>query len=349
MEIPVIDMEKFGLREGSDNLIKLSECLDQAFTKTGCARLINHGITTQQIQNVYAGSSLFFNLPDELKNRCRFVGEDSTVGYIGLGTERYGEKQDLHEGYLIRTAEDLPGKDLPGKDLVPGWRMATESLHTSLKILSSVILDALSLAIGKERDYLASLHRSEGDKKSFKVLRMAHYPPTNPDAAQTSIRFDEHCDFNTFTLLLQDNMGGLQVRWQRSMQAHTSIRIDEHCDFCTFTFLIQDNMGGLQGRDKDGNWFDLTPEPDSIILMAAQFIQFYSNEKYKALRHRVIIPEEEAKCRHSRYSIIYFVTADGHIPAWPTTATHLPQPPPNVHDHLMSVLVNSVNPTPPAS
>ncbi|KAK3876771.1 hypothetical protein Pcinc_018468 [Petrolisthes cinctipes] len=313
MEIPVIDMEKFGLREGSDNLIKLSECLDQAFTKTGCARLINHGITTQQIQNVYAGSSLFFNLPDELKNRCRFVGEDSTVGYIGLGTERYGEKQDLHEGYLIRTAEDLPGKDLPGKDLVPGWRMATESLHTSLKILSSVILDALSLAIGKERDYLASLHRSEGDKKSFKVLRMAHYPPTNPDAAQTSIRFDEHCDFNTFTLLLQDN------------------------------------MGGLQGRDKDGNWFDLTPEPDSIILMAAQFIQFYSNEKYKALRHRVIIPEEEAKCRHSRYSIIYFVTADGHIPAWPTTATHLPQPPPNVHDHLMSVLVNSVNPTPPAS
>ncbi|KAK3880350.1 hypothetical protein Pcinc_015117 [Petrolisthes cinctipes] len=268
MEIPVIDMEKFGLREGSDNLIKLSECLDQAFTKTGCARLVNHGITTQQIENVYAGSSLFFNLPDELKKRYRFVGlEDSTVGYIGLGTERYGEKQDLHEGYLIRTAEDLPGKDLtaedlpgkdlpaedlpgkdlPGKDLVPGWRIATESLHTSLKILSSVILDALSLAIGKERDYLASLHHSEGDKKSFKLLRMAHYPPTNPDAAQTSIRFDEHCDFNTFTLLLQDN------------------------------------MGGLQGRDNDGNWFDLTPEPDSIILLAAQFIQFYSNEKYKAL------------------------------------------------------------------
>ncbi|KAK4312057.1 hypothetical protein Pmani_016486 [Petrolisthes manimaculis] len=180
---------------------------------------------------------------------------------------RYGEKQDLHEAYLIRTAEDLPSKDLtaedlpnkdltaedlPGKnladkDLVPGWRIATESLHSSMKILSSVILDALSLAIGKERDYLASLHRSEGGKKSFKVLRMGHYPPTNPDAAQTSIRFDEHCDV------------------------------------CTFTLLLQDNMGGLQGRDKDGNWFDLTPEPDTIILLAAQFIQFYSNEKYKAL------------------------------------------------------------------
>ncbi|KAK3889393.1 hypothetical protein Pcinc_006606 [Petrolisthes cinctipes] len=42
-------------------------------------------------------------------------------------------------------------------------------------------------------------------------------------------------------------------------------------------------MGGLQGQDKDGNWFDLTPEPDSFMLMVAQFIQFYSNEKYKAL------------------------------------------------------------------
>ncbi|KAK4328858.1 hypothetical protein Pmani_000749 [Petrolisthes manimaculis] len=264
MEIPVIDMEKFDLREGSiPNLLQLSECLDEAFSKTGCARLINHGITTQQIENVYAGSSLFFNLPEELKNRYKHAGlEDSTVGYIGLGTERYGDKPDLHEAYLIRTAEDLPSKDLtaedlqrkdlPGKnladkDLVPGWRIATESLHSSLKILSSVILDALSLAIGKERDYLASLHRSEGDKKSFKLIRMGHYPPTNPDAAQTSIRFNEHCDFSTFTLLLQDN------------------------------------MGGLQGQDKDGNWFDLTPEPDSIILLAAQFIQFYSNEKYKAL------------------------------------------------------------------
>lgn len=48
---------------------------------------------------------------------------------------------------------------------------------------------------------------------NFTILRTLHYPPIADDSVlQTGqLRLGEHSDYGSFTLLFQDNVGGLQV------------------------------------------------------------------------------------------------------------------------------------------
>ena len=45
------------------------------------------------------------------------------------------------------------------------------------------------------------------------------------------------------------------------------IRLGEHTDFSTFTMLFQDNVGGLQ-LERDGIFVDAFPLQDAILIMA---------------------------------------------------------------------------------
>jgi isopenicillin N synthase-like dioxygenase len=54
------------------------------------------------------------------------------------------------------------------------------------------------------------------------------------------------------------------------------------------TLLIQDNVGGLQAQTSDGTWIDIDPQPGTIVINLADCMQVWTNDRYRAAVHRVL-------------------------------------------------------------
>ncbi len=111
-------------------------------------------------------------------------------------------------------------------------------------------------------------------------------------------------------------------------------RCQDHVDFGSVTLLVQDSAGGLQIKDKRGKgWIPAPPMPGTVLvrkkttmlLQTFQYIfltfdvrkvnlgdemEIFTNGLYAATRHRVVAPEDEAGRGRHRQSIAFFVTSD---------------------------------------
>ncbi|WJZ84517.1 hypothetical protein VitviT2T_004117 [Vitis vinifera] len=61
-----------------------------------------------------------------------------------------------------------------------------------------------------------------------------------------------------------------------------------HSDHSFLTILIQNGIGGLQVQHK-GQWFDVNPIPNSILVNTGDHLEVLSNGKYKSVLHRAVV------------------------------------------------------------
>ncbi|WCJ22551.1 2-oxoglutarate (2OG) and Fe(II)-dependent oxygenase superfamily protein [Euphorbia peplus] len=73
-----------------------------------------------------------------------------------------------------------------------------------------------------------------------------------------------------------------------------------HTDSCFLTILYQDQTGGLQLK-KDGKWRSVRPNPNVVIVNTGDLFQAMSNDVYKSVQHRVVVPKDV-----DRFSVAYF-------------------------------------------
>ena len=95
------------------------------------------------------------------------------------------------------------------------------------------------------------------------------------------------------------------------------VRCGEHADYGTLTFLMQDDLGGLEVRDLDQGWIKARPVKGSILVICSyiscqgncfshetvsqvnvgDLMEIITNGRIPATRHRVVVPEEEVRER----------------------------------------------------
>ncbi|KAL6538616.1 hypothetical protein OROGR_012604 [Orobanche gracilis] len=73
-----------------------------------------------------------------------------------------------------------------------------------------------------------------------------------------------------------------------------------HTDSDFITVLHQDDIGGLQ-LVKDGKWFAVKPNQETLIINIGDLFQAWSNNVYKSVEHRVV-----ANPLQERFSTAYF-------------------------------------------
>ncbi|XP_046640742.1 uncharacterized protein LOC124326129 [Daphnia pulicaria] len=238
-EIPVVDLSNMDLHKD-----RITNELDKAFSTVGFVYLKNHGIDQEKVDNLFKASRNFFQLPENVKKGYPRDRENFD-GYTGRDQEIL-EDSSSHE---VREAYDVtsPASRYPD-DSTPEFRLATCELAKSLRQLTTNLLKFMAVALGLDEDYLNSRHRYvfDGVDKNGTMLRSLYYPSLTGDDIQPGVvRCGEHTDYGTITLLLQDDMGGLEV---------------------------------LSGKE----WVAAVPIAETVLVNLGDLMQFWTSDRYVA-------------------------------------------------------------------
>lgn len=94
-------------------------------------------------------------------------------------------------------------------------------------------------------------------------------------------------------------------------EPHLTMGTTRHSDPSFLTVLLQDDVGGLQALLKDegggSSWVDVPPVPAALVVNIGDFLQLVTNDRFKSVEHRV-----RAMAASPRVSVAcFFRTNDG--------------------------------------
>ncbi len=266
--VPTIDLTT--LEPGIDPPPAIVDRVASAAARFGFFQVVNHGIPAGLVDRVWSATERFFDQPTEEK-RLLLRTKDNTRGYydreLTKNARDLKEVLDLAHVPYPERADDDPANHHPVDGVnqwpaIDGFRETMVEYLLACEALSLRLLAAFAAGLGERHD---RLHRHFGeDHTSF--IRLNYYPLEDPltegEAAAVTplgeMALHHHSDAGALTLLLQDDVGGLQV---------------EH----------------------DGRWIDVEPRPGALVVNTGDMMQVWSNDRYRAALHRVAPRSERAR------------------------------------------------------
>ncbi|KAH8897227.1 Clavaminate synthase-like protein [Thozetella sp. PMI_491] len=195
---PVID---FGNLQ-SDPEGTAAEIFDAA-CRWGFLVLRNHGISTEDVQEMFATSQDFFNQPAEVKR-------EKWMNTLQQGYDYKESVIGVQEGFCFGGPADA---NLTCDNLSSWWtaekRQQAEDFRAKCQMLSQRLLETFSIAMGLPKGFFSKAH--DTSKVPGNVLRLIKYPALSAPADPSFPRLGEHTDWGTLTLLFATTPG-LEVR-----------------------------------------------------------------------------------------------------------------------------------------
>jgi isopenicillin N synthase-like dioxygenase len=212
--VPIIDVSD--LVTGGNSREAVAESLGKACRESGFFYVVGHGVDAGLQNRLRELSQEFFAKDLETKLAIRMdLGGRAWRGYFRVGDELTSGKPDQKEGLYL--GAELPAEDprvladtpLHGSNLFPaepaGLRTTILEYLEALTSLGHRLMAGLALSLGLEESYFAD--RLTGDP--LILFRIFNYPPP---ADPTLWGVGEHTDYGLLTILLQDDVGGLEVK-----------------------------------------------------------------------------------------------------------------------------------------
>ncbi|KAA8547481.1 hypothetical protein F0562_003655 [Nyssa sinensis] len=165
--------------------------------------VVDHGVDANLLSEMTRLPREFFALPPEEKPR--FDMSNGKKGGFIVSSHLQGEAvQDWRESvtyfsYPIRARDYSRWPDKP-----EGWRAVTEKYSEKLMQLACKLLEVLSEAMGLEKEALTKACVDMDQKV------VVNFYPKGPQPDLT-LGLKRHTDPGTITLVLQDQVGGLQA------------------------------------------------------------------------------------------------------------------------------------------
>lgn len=189
----------------------------------GFFQIKNHTVPLEQQVAAMNSAKSFFSLG--LRERQKVSKDNNTWnrGYEMLRSQilEEGTQPELKEGFYIGDDISTDHPYFINKKLNSGpnqwpevlgdeFRDATMAYYKSTVGLAADLLEVLALSLDLEEDYFSNFM-----KGAVATMRLLHYPPQPPDADEKLSRgIGAHTDFGAITILLQDDVDGLQV-WDK--------------------------------------------------------------------------------------------------------------------------------------
>ncbi|KAK4776234.1 hypothetical protein SAY87_024195 [Trapa incisa] len=233
--IPVIDLDDLALRRA-----EVVSAVLEASRDVGFFQVVNHGIPTAILEGILAATRATHELPVDVKNRYYSREPDRMVNLVSNFDLYQSKFANWRDTLFCRMAPDpFDPEELPSvcRDMFMEY-----AKHA--KLLGITLFELLSEALGLQPDYLKNIDCAKGH------VILGHYYPACPEPELT-LGTTKHSDPNFLTILLQDHIGGLQVRYQ-------------------------------------DQWVHVPPMPGALIINIGDLLQLISNDLIKSVEHRVL-------------------------------------------------------------
>jgi len=257
-EIPVLNFADFA--DGDGARTRLFSELHEACARVGFFYIRNHGVPAAAIDDVFNQAHRFFALPEPDRETVRLTHSPWYRGYLPTGASGANKvtRNNLLEAFNLarELGPDHPDvvalkplhgpNQWPARQSLPGFREAVLGYYDLMEQLSRRVLTVLCGAMDITPDRLLPLFDNQ-----LAQLRLLHYPPQP---------------------VLDDPILGVRP----------------HHDTSFFTMLVQDDAGGLEVEGRDGEWLVVPPRPDMFVVNVGSYLECLSSGVYTAAKHRVV-------------------------------------------------------------
>lgn len=252
-QVPIIDVSSV-IRDASSQDARIAvDAIAAACRDWGFFQVTNHGVSQDLIDGTWAQTRRFFAQPLADKEEIVRSRENPWGYYNNELTKNQRDKKEVFDFTTdgcdpIYGAENRwPIANNRFADTMRDFRDACTELGLSL-------LDAFCVGLDLPADFM----RADFAQNHTGFVRLNYYPVEDPlgssgvtDLPTADLGVHHHSDAGALTVLLQDEVGGLQVF-------------------------------------KGGFWHNVMPVPGAFVINTGDMMQVWSNDIYQAAVHRVL-------------------------------------------------------------
>eukprot|EP00794_Sanderia_malayensis_P017552 gene17552-19302_t len=288
LDIKTVD---FGAISSPDNFDKAADVIRKECSTSGFFLIKVPAHTEQQMRNVLKAAKMFFRLPLAIKERLKndefsqFRINGKCIPGTGPGYRGFSQDPnftlDSRESFNIGpdnitkclvTSDRYSGSGVtpwPGEEFIPGWKSTMKDYCAAMLDIGLTLRQLFAVALGLDRSFF---DQPEYFDKGTWILGTVHYSAVKSDENKGLFGIRPHADFGMFTLLLGDGSPGLQVCLDKTVSY------------------------------SDRVWVNIEPPPPGhLIVNLGQMLERWTNGKFKATLHRVMLDGE-----NDRYSVPFF-------------------------------------------
>ncbi|KAK4732537.1 hypothetical protein R3W88_025525 [Solanum pinnatisectum] len=238
LSIPVIDFE--GLDKSAAQRADIVREIRDASENWGFFQIVHHEIPSSVMEKVLEGVRHFHEQDPEVKKQ--FYSRDVTRKFT------YNTNYDLHKASTANWRDTLycvMAPNPPNPEEIPEVCRDVLIKYTEYVMkLGLTLYELLSEALGLNSNHLEDIECAEG------LFLAGHYYPACPEPEFT-LGLSGHTDSGFLTILLQDQIGGLQVF-------------------------------------HENKWVDVPFLPGALIVNIGDLMQLITNDKFNSVLHRVL-------------------------------------------------------------
>lgn len=240
-QLPMIDLAQ--LQGDGEGRAAVVEAIGQACQQWGFFQVKNHGVPESTMVEMLRVAREFFQLPTEEKMRYFSTDPKSLM--------RYSTSFDAKEDQILNWRDFLRYSCKPIEEMMPLWpakptdfRKVNAKYHIEIGKLGEKLLDVISESLGLGTKYLNDLFRD------YSQMSVCNFYPTCPNP-ELALGLRGHIDSGCINILLQDDVGGLQV-WH------------------------------------EDRWVPVPPISNTLVINLGSSMQLLTNGKYKGPLHRAV-------------------------------------------------------------
>lgn len=234
LQVPVVDFDS--------SPAVLRDSLAKACEQWGIFYLVNHPMAPELTHAASTASRAFFKQPLTRKQALSRTLDNPWGYYDRELTKNLRDRKEIFDFG--------PGWSIPWPDQPQKFKATQIAFSAACYTLGLQLMDLLDEVLGLEQSFLRSAF--EPEHSSF--TRLNYYP-------------------------VSDSLGDTDA------PAPGPLGISPHTDAGGLTLLLQDEVAGLQVY-RDG-WQDITPLKGALTINIGDMMQVWSNDRFRAPLHRV--------------------------------------------------------------
>ena len=240
---------------------KVAREIGAACRTAGFFYVAGHRVPQPLIDETFAAAARFFGLPAGDKTKLSITRSPHNRGYVGVVEEKLDPSKpaDLKQAFNIgldmspHHPDVLAGKPFRGVNFWPDdarFKAACLAYFDAAWSLGRDLHRAISVDLGLAENFFE-------DKLDapMATLRLLNYPARPASVEAEQLGAGEHTDYGNITLLMTDEVGGLEV------------------------------------KRRNGGWLQAPKIPGAFICNIGDCLMRWTNDVYVSTPHRVVSPQ----------------------------------------------------------